>query len=234
MWGLLWKPAHPVGAPGRSRGGGLLLGWAARLAWVALLVVLVLRKLGLIMVVRSPLPFCAWRFTTTTTTSKGWNLGWADAGAAQHAMVMYLNKGEELSLESPSLPYARLFSFETYSAFGHTLHGALRDAEIVSQGGPNVFANVTAAMAGELQGGYRIHITAQGTGNLTNEVAALAPGQRSGLFVLIFRLVSTRRCDGTTAPQTFDFHHRHRWLIYVGRDRHRTEPDRATDPDTYT
>jgi hypothetical protein len=194
MWGLLWKQqqAHPAGVgPGgatSSRWGAGLLGWVARLAWTALLVGLVLRKLGMVVIVRTPLPLCAWRLTTTAST-KGWNLGWADAGAAHHVMVMYLNKGEEYALESESIPYARLFAIETYGALGHSRHGVLRDAEIVSQGGPNVFNNVTAAANGERQGGFRIHITAQGDRNHTNELRALGPGQRSGLFVLVFRLV---------------------------------------------
>lgn len=138
-------------------------------------------------VVRNPLPFCAWRVTTAST--KGWQLGWADAGAAQHVTLLYLNRGEEYALESPSLPYARMFSFETYSLLGRTLHGTLRDGKLVSKNGPNVYNNVTAAANGEAQGGYRIHLTAQGDRNLPNELAALAPGQRSGFFVLVFRLV---------------------------------------------
>lgn len=167
MWGPLWKqPVHSaaagVGGPSGGRHGALL-GLAARLGWTALLVWLVLRKLGLVLVIRNPLPLCAWRVTTT----EGWDMGWSDAGAAQHVMVMYLNKGEEYAIESPSIPYARLFSLETYSVTGK-LHGILRDAEILSQGGPNVFSNVTAAANGEPQGGYRIHITAQGNRNLTN------------------------------------------------------------------
>lgn len=104
-------------------------------------------------------------------------------------MVMYLNRGEEYALESSSLPYARMFSFETYSPFGRTMHGTLRDAELISKDGPNVYNNITAAANGEAQGGYRIHITAQGDRNLPNELAALAPGKRSGFFVLVFRLV---------------------------------------------
>ena len=201
MWGLLWKqPAHPAaaGVGGPSGGGrwhGSLLGWVARLGWTALLVWLVLRKLGLVLVIRNPLPLCAWRVTTT----EGWDMGWSDAGAAQHVMVMYLNKGEEYAIESPSLPYARLFSVEAYGITGK-LHGILRDAEIVPQNGPNVYRNVTAAANGEQQGGYRIHITAQGNRNLTNELPALGPGRRSGLFVLVFRLVDVGDVPHPRAP----------------------------------
>lgn len=48
MWGL-WKPAHLVGGGGSSSKGATthLLGFVARLAWVALFVWLVLRKLGM-------------------------------------------------------------------------------------------------------------------------------------------------------------------------------------------
>lgn len=51
MWGL-WKPAQSVGGgggPSRSNGATRLLGFVARLAWAALFVWLVLRKLGMLL-----------------------------------------------------------------------------------------------------------------------------------------------------------------------------------------
>lgn len=102
-----------------------------------------------------------------------------------HLMLMYLNEKEEYKLESPSLPYARFFSFQTYSVFGLSSHGVLRDVDIIPEKGPNVYVNITAAMAGEKQGGYVIHLTAQGENAYVNELRALAPGKKSGFFFLV-------------------------------------------------
>lgn len=70
-------------------------------------------------------------------------------------MIMYLNEREEFSLQSESLPYVRMFSFETYSLWG-SLQGILRDVEVIPTKGPNVFSNLTAAMNGESQGQWSL------------------------------------------------------------------------------
>ena len=76
---------------------------------------------------------------------------WTDIASSQHVMLMYLNEREEFSLVGESLPYARFFSFQTYTLWGNS-YGLIRDSEIIPLEGPNVFSNLTAAMNGEPQG----------------------------------------------------------------------------------
>jgi len=80
-------------------------------------------------------------------------------------------------------------------------HGIIRDVEIVPRDGPNVYNNITAAMRGEKQGGYTLHLTADGfVGEYPNELRALAHGQRSGFFVLVLRLYDVGDVPHPQAP----------------------------------
>ena len=164
-----------------------------KLSALSMVISFILAQCGVVL--RNPAPMCAWRL------SRSWSVAWADTHASHHLMFLYLNEGEEFKLESESLPYARFFSFQTYSFFGHTSHGIIRDVEIVPRDGPNVYNNVTAAMRGERQGGYSLHLTADGfAGEFSNELRALAHGQRSGFFVLVFRLYDVGDVPHPQAP----------------------------------
>ena len=51
-----------------------------------------------------------------------------------------------------SLPYARKMSYQTYDIYGLASLGILRDIDIITHNGPNVYSNLTAAVLGEKQG----------------------------------------------------------------------------------
>ncbi|GAB5033357.1 Hypothetical protein NocV09_01300980 [Nannochloropsis oceanica] len=180
----------------RRYGPGGKKGWLVcflKLSAIGIVLSFVLGQCGVVL--RNPAPICAWRL------SKSWSVAWADTQASHHLMVLYLNEGEEFKLESESLPYARFFSFQTYSFLGDTSHGIIRDVDIVSRNGPNVYNNITAAMRGEKQGGYTLHLTADGfVGEYPNELRALAHGRRSGFFVLVFRMYDVGDVPHPRAP----------------------------------
>lgn len=146
------------------------------------------------LVLRNPAPLCSWRL------SQSLNVAWTDTQASHHSMVMFLNEGEEYTVESESLPYSRFFSFQTYSLDGKTSYGILRDAEIVSQNGPNLYANISAAAGGEKQGGYTLYLTPDGSKGYPNELQTLKYGQKSGFFVLIFRIYDVGDFPHPMAP----------------------------------
>ena len=90
---------------------------------------------------------------------------------------MHIGPGDELRISSDSLPYARYFrwvalshitssqhsqinrslqtykySFQTYGIPDFLAKASARDVDIVPEGGPNCYANLTAAANGEKQG----------------------------------------------------------------------------------
>lgn len=106
---------------------------------------------------------------------------------------MYIRRGEEIKISSSSLPYARYFSFQSYSIPDFVSSASLRDVDIIPSGnGPNCYTNLTAAMAGAKQGGYEVVVTSHGDHGHANELRALADDRASGYFILFFRIYQDR------------------------------------------
>lgn len=77
-----------------------------------------------------------------------------DRSCVYHIMLMYMRPGDEFRLRGESLPYARYFSFQTYAISHYKSDGALRDIDVVTDHGPNVYRDLPAAVRGDKQGGW--------------------------------------------------------------------------------
>lgn len=99
-----------------------------------------------------------------------------DSNSIYHVSLMHIGPGDELCISSDALPYARYFrwvslsiykqstqpincslqtykySFQTYGIPDFLAKASARDVDIVPEGGPNCYANLTAAANGEKQG----------------------------------------------------------------------------------
>ena len=115
-------------------------------------------------------------------------MAFPDSTSVYQVSMMHLNKGDEIRISAAALPYARYFSFQTYGIPDFVSAASVRDVDILSLDGPNAYTNLTAAMAGEKQGGYELYITASGDKGYPNELKAFADGRESGRFVLFFRI----------------------------------------------
>lgn len=85
-----------------------------------------------------------------------YNVAFPDAKSIYHVSLMHLGPGDEIRISSDSLPYARYFSFQTYSIPDFVASASLRDVDIEPENGPNCYANLTAAVNGEKQGAVRL------------------------------------------------------------------------------
>ena len=142
------------------------------------------------------IPFCGWKYISNFDA---WNVALPDSNSFYHISEFYLDEGDEVRIRGESLPYARYFSFQTYSLTDLVALDSIRDFDVIvdppetqiKQGFPigyNAYNNISAAQNQDRLGSYTIYLTALKDQNYPNELKALPGNSTRGIFNLFLRV----------------------------------------------